>query len=66
MAETKTPQKNTANIRKQVISVIREVLSDPERGLDLSQEAEERLLKSLQSKKEGKTKNLKEVIDNYS
>lgn len=53
-------------VRRQVVGVLREVLSDPDRGLALTQTAVKRLKKSIRSKKSGKYRSLSEVIKKYS
>jgi len=63
---TLTQQKRIATIvRRQVTSVLREILSDPDAGLPLRRKTALRLQQSLQSKKEGKLKELSEVLKKY-
>jgi len=45
--------------------VLREILSDPDAGLPLRRKTVLRLQQSLQSKKEGKLKELSEVLKKY-
>jgi len=55
-----------AIVRRQVTSVLREILSDPDAGLPLRRKTALRLQQSLQSKKEGKLKELSEVLSKRS
>ena len=52
-------------IRRKVIEIMREIVSDPEYNLELSSLAEKRLQKSLCSKKKGKVVSLDEVMEKY-
>lgn len=52
-------------VRYQIISALREILSDPDFGLSLKRQAALRLKKSLASKKAGKLKPLFSVIKKY-
>lgn len=52
-------------IRKQVISVIREMMRDPDAGLELREAFKQRLLKSVRSKKAGRVKTLAEIKAKY-
>ncbi len=56
-----TKAKNTA-IRREVISVFREIFTDPDFGRVISPVFMRRLQKSMQSVKEGKTRDLKEYL----
>ena len=47
---------------RQVIAALREILSDPDRGMVLKQSAIQRLRSSLRAKKVGKVKNLIDVL----
>ena len=63
---TLTQEKRIAAIvRRQVTSVLREILSDPDAGLPLRRKAAIRLQASLRSKQEGKLKELSEVLKQY-
>lgn len=55
-------QKINEIARQQVIGVLREILSDPDYGLRLRQEAVHRLKKSVQSKRAGVLNNLDKVL----
>lgn len=50
---------------KRVISALREILSDPDFGLLLKPSMIQKLKKSVQSKNEGKVKNLNEIFKKY-
>ncbi|HEY4473827.1 hypothetical protein A3D11_01650 [Candidatus Peribacteria bacterium RIFCSPHIGHO2_02_FULL_49_16] len=52
-------------IRRQVISILREILSDPDAGLELTAYAKRRLAKSQRSKAAGRVKPLFEVLRMY-
>lgn len=52
-------------IRYQIVSALREILSDPDFGLSLQRQAALQLKKSLASKKAGKLKPLSSVIKKY-
>ena len=52
--------------RREVVDVLREIFSDPDLGLPVSTGAVRRLKKSVQSKKAGRVKDLKEVLGRYS
>ena len=52
-------------IRYQIVSALREILSDPDFGLSLQRQAVLQLKKSLASKKAGKLKPLSSVIKKY-
>lgn len=52
-------------VRYQIVSALREILSDPDFGLLLQRQAVLRLKKSLASKKAGKLKPLSSVIKKY-
>ena len=61
-----TQEKKIATIvRRQVTSVLREILSDPDAGLLLRRKTALRLQASVRSKKEGKLKELSEVLKKY-
>jgi signal recognition particle GTPase len=51
--------------QRQVMGALREILSDPDFGLSLRTSAIQRLRKSVQSKKTGKYKNLKDILAKY-
>jgi len=59
------PKNITTIVRKEVIDVIREVLSDPDIGLELTQGFIRRLKKSVKEKEVGKTSPLSEVFKRY-
>ncbi|PJA84807.1 MAG: hypothetical protein CO145_00545 [Candidatus Nealsonbacteria bacterium CG_4_9_14_3_um_filter_37_13] len=59
------PKNITTIVRKEVIDVIREVLSDPDIGLELTQGFIKRLKKSVKEKEVGKTTPLSEVFKRY-
>lgn len=60
------PEKRIAQIaRRQVVSALREILSDPDAGLVLQEKTVGRLRKSVKSKREGKTKDLTQVLQKY-
>lgn len=64
---TQTQEKKIATmVRRQVTSVLREILSDPDAGLALRRKTALRLQQSLQSKKEGKLKELSDVLSRQS
>ena len=66
MAKSMVQEKQIAEIvRRQVTSVLREILSDPDADLLLSRKMVLRLQQSLQSKKEGKLKDLSAVLKQY-
>ncbi len=54
-----------AQIRTAVIEVIREILDDPDYGLELTPYTIKRLKESLKSKKEGKVVSLEEIRNKY-
>ena len=63
---TITIPKETHNIvRREVIDVVREVLSDPDLGLELTPAFSRRLKKSLKEKKAGKVTFLTKVFAQY-
>ena len=53
-------------IRKKVIEVIREIVSDPDYGLELNPEFEKGVKKSVRSQKAGKVLNLDKVLKKYA
>mgnify|MGYP001589359411 FL=1 len=55
-------EKFTQIARREVLGALREIFSDSDFGLPLRTIATRRLRKSIQLKKEGRTKNLKEVL----
>ena len=55
----------TAIVRRQVASVLREILSDPDSELVLRRKTASRLQQSLRSKEEGRLKSLSEVLRKY-
>jgi hypothetical protein len=63
---TLTQEKKIATIvRRQVTSVLRDILNDPDVGLALQRKAATRLRRSVRSKQEGKLKDLSEVLQRY-
>ena len=52
-------------VREEVIDVVREILSDPDAGLELTQNFIRRIKKSLKGKKTGKITPLLEVLKQY-
>lgn len=52
-------------IRRQVIEVMREMLSDPDFGLELRPQFIKRLKKSIKSKKAGKYISLDKILKKY-
>lgn len=59
-------EKFTQIARREVLGALREIFSDPDFGLPLRTSVVRRLRKSIQSKKEGRTKNLEEVLAKLS
>lgn len=52
-------------IRKQVISVLREIMSDPDQGLELTAYAKRRLAAAERSRRGGKHTPLAQVMAKY-
>lgn len=52
-------------IKRKVIEVMREIVSDPEYNLELNPSAAKRLKKSVSSQKKGKVVNLDKVLEKY-
>jgi hypothetical protein len=52
-------------IRKQIISVLREIMSDPDAGLELRESFKKRLMKSVRSKRAGRIKTLVQLKAKY-
>lgn len=52
-------------VRRQVIEVMREILSDPDFGLELRPEFIKRLKKSIKSKEAGKYTSLDKIFKKY-
>lgn len=50
---------------RQIMAALREIFSDPDRGLTLKSSFVGRITKSAHSKETGKVKNLKEVLAKY-
>jgi Na+-translocating ferredoxin:NAD+ oxidoreductase RnfG subunit len=65
MTQTLTDKKINDAAQRQVAAALREILSDPDRGLSLRRSTVQKLRKSLRSKKEGKVKNLNEFLKAY-
>ena len=66
MANTFVEEKKISEIAtRKIMSALREILSDPDRGLFLKTGFISRLKKSMRSKEAGKTKNLRDVVAKY-
>lgn len=66
MAKASSEKINIYDItQKRVISALREILSDPDFGLSLRPGMIQKLKKSVQSKKDGKVKDIDEVLKKY-
>lgn len=52
--------------QRQIMAALREILSDPDRGLALKAGFVSRIKKSLYSKNAGKVKDLKGILAKYS
>ncbi|TSC78410.1 MAG: hypothetical protein G01um101429_806 [Parcubacteria group bacterium Gr01-1014_29] len=66
MAETIISEKRISDtVRREVIDVIREVLSDPDAGLALTPKITQRLKYSQKSKKMGHVKPLAAIFEQY-
>lgn len=52
-------------IRKQVIDVMREVLSDPDAGLEITPAFSRKLKQSVRAETAGRTTSLKQIFDKY-
>ena len=52
-------------IRQRVAEVMREILTDPDYGLELKASFTKRLQKSIQSKKSGKTISFDDILRKY-
>ncbi len=52
--------------RRQVVVVLREIFSDPDFGLELQPKAVQRLKQSVRSKKAGRVKDLKKILERYT
>ena len=52
-------------VRREVVTLFREVLSDHDFGLELQTEFLKKLKKSILSKKKGRVKSLDEVLNKY-
>jgi len=64
---TSTPRADLHTIiRKEVVDVFTELLSDPDAGLELNPLFEKRLKKSLKEKAQGKITPLAEVFSQFS
>lgn len=67
MAKTFVEDKKINEIAaRKVMSALREILSDPDRGLFLKTGFIGRIKKSIHSKEAGRTKNLRDVLAKYS
>lgn len=53
-------------VRSQVLSVLREMFSDPELGFELTEKAVKRLRRSIVDKNTGNYKELREVLKKYA
>lgn len=58
-------QNTNISIRRHVVEVFRELMADPDAGLELSRSATERLFKSVRSNRQGKTTSLDSVFKKY-
>jgi len=66
MAKTVTENKKLdARIRTQVIGVMREVLSDPDAGLEVTPEFSRKLKESMKAEEAGKTTPLEKIFKEY-
>lgn len=66
MSEQTVQNKEINDIaHRQVMAALREILSDPDRGMVLKSGAIRRLKTSMRSKEAGKTKNLTDVLAAY-
>lgn len=63
---TLSPQNLHTLVRKEVVGVMREVLSDPDTGLELTRNFIRRLKKSGKDKKAGKVTPLSQVLKQHS
>ena len=64
---TPSPQTNLHTIiRKEVVAVFTELLSDPDAGLKLNPSFERRLRKSVAEKAEGKVTSLSEIFAQFA
>ena len=52
-------------IRKEITRMIREIIADPDAGLELTPYAVRRLEKTLEEKRQGKTRSLYAVLKKY-
>ncbi|MBU4299465.1 hypothetical protein KJ636_05495 [Patescibacteria group bacterium] len=52
-------------IREKIIEVMREILSDPDYGLELRQSFVKRLKKSIEAEKKGKLISLSSILKKY-
>jgi hypothetical protein len=68
MIKTNTIQKEDLHtiIRKEVVDVMTELLSDPDAGLELTQSFERRLKKSKTENTKGKVTPLIDILDQFS
>lgn len=67
MAQATVQPKNISRIiRKEVINVMREVLSDPDAGLELNSHFIKRLKKSVKERKAAKTIALSRLFGQYN
>ena len=58
-----TKEKNISDlVRHQVVDVFREILSDPDRGLNFREGFVRKMKKSIRSKKAGRVKNLLDIL----
>ena len=66
MTKTVTENKNLDDrIRSQVIDVMREVLSDPDAGLEVTPEFSGKLKESMKAEEAGKTTPLEKIFEKY-
>ena len=67
MSRSLVQEKKIGDIaHRQVTAALREILSDPDRGLALRASFVSRLKKSVRSKESGRVKNLKEILAKYN
>lgn len=66
MNESLVQEKKVSDIaHRQIMAALREIFSDPDRGLTPKKSFVSRITKSVHSKEAGKVKNLKEVLAKY-
>jgi len=65
MAKATTDKKLSKQIRGQIIEVMREVLSDPEAGLEVTPEFGRKLKQSIKAEAQRKTTPLEKIFEQY-